>query len=97
MNRKNIIITDNNYDEEWEKLCDIQEWTYGKNNQFVEQLPKGFSENTNKENADDYDYSKVTFEPNIAIDAASAIETYQMAWEFKNGFMIVSDRDSMYD
>lgn len=97
MDRKDIVITDDNYDEEWEKLCDAHGWSYGRGNEFIEELPKDFSENNNKENCDDCDYAKVSFEPNIAIDCASAIEHYWTAWQFKNGFMIVYDRDSMYD
>ena len=97
MNRKDIVITDDNYDEEWERLCDAHNWTYGRDNKFLEELPKDFSKNTDKKNDDDYDYSKVSFEPNIALGSTSAIEHYQTAYAFKNGFMLVYDRDSMYD
>lgn len=97
LDRKDIIITDNNYDEEWERLCDAHGWKYSRESKFVDELPEGFSENKDKENCDDYDYSKVSFEPNVAVGCTSAIENYETAWKFKNGFMIVYDRDSMFD
>lgn len=43
MDRKDIGITDDNYDEECEKLCDAHGWKYGKENKFIEELPKDFS------------------------------------------------------
>lgn len=97
MDRKDIVITDDNYDEEWERLCDAHGWKYSRTNEFVKELSKDFSENTDKKNNDDYDYSKVSFEPNVALGSTSAIEHYWTAYAFKNGFMIVYDRGSMYD
>ena len=96
MNRKDIVLTDDNYDEWHEKLCDANGWSYSQDSKFVTNLPPGFSkEDAQKET--DYDYCKVTVEPNIAIDSASAIEHYQMAFEFKNGFLIIYERNSMMD
>lgn len=46
MDRKDIVITDDNYDEECEKLCDAHGWKYGKENKFIEELPKDFSDMT---------------------------------------------------
>lgn len=43
MDRKDIVITDDNYDEECEKLCDAHGWKYDKENKFIEKLPKNFS------------------------------------------------------
>lgn len=43
MDRKDIVITDDNYDEECEKLCDAHGWKYNKENKFIEELPKNFS------------------------------------------------------
>lgn len=43
MDRKDIVITDDNYDEECEKLCDAHDWKYDKENKFIEELPKDFS------------------------------------------------------
>lgn len=97
IDRKDIVITDDNYDEEWERLCDAHNWKYGRDNEFLEELPKDFSKNTDKKNDDNYDYSKVSFEPNVALGSTTAIEHYWTAYAFKNGFMLVYDRGSMYD
>lgn len=43
MDRKDIVITDNNYDEECEKLCDAHGWKYDRANEFIKELPKDFS------------------------------------------------------
>lgn len=43
MDRKDIVITDDNYDEEYEKLCDAHGWKYDRANEFIKELPKDFS------------------------------------------------------
>ena len=43
MDRKDIVITNNNYDEECEKLCDAHGWKYDRANEFIKELPKDFS------------------------------------------------------
>lgn len=43
MDRKDIVITDDNYDEECEKLCDAHGWKYDRANKFIKELPKDFS------------------------------------------------------
>lgn len=96
MNRKNIIITDANYDYEFEKICDDNGYPYCVDCEFVNKLPDGF-EKQPKETESDYDYCKTIINPNVAVDCSSAIENYKMAYEFKNGFMIISERDSLYD
>lgn len=96
MSRKDIIITDDNYDEEFEKICDARGCLYGIANEFFTELPAGF-EKQSKEKEDDEDYCKVKIEPNIATDCSSAIENYELAYEFKNGFIIISERDSLFD
>lgn len=43
MEQKDIVITDDNYDEECEKLCDAHDWKYDRANKFIKELPKDFS------------------------------------------------------
>lgn len=90
INRENIIITDDNFDEEFEKICNENGYPYGCDVKFVDSLFKGFTKSDNK-------YVKVIIEPNIAIDCSSAIENYQIAFRFANGFMIFTERSSLYD
>lgn len=90
MSRKNIIITDDNFDEEFEKICEEKGYPYGCGVEFVSALPEGFTK------SDDV-WTKSIIEPNIAIDCSSAIENYQIAFQFANGFMIFAERESMYD
>lgn len=90
VNRENIIITDDNFDEEFERICDEKGYSYGCGVEFVESLPEGFTKSDNI-------CVKVIIEPNIAIDCSSAIENYKIAFQFANGFMIFTERSSLYD
>lgn len=90
MNRENIIITDDNFDEEFEKICDEKGYPYGCNVEFVDSLPVGFTKSENE-------WIKTIIKPNIAIDCNTAIEIYQIAFQFANGFMIFVERSSLYD
>lgn len=74
-------ITDDNYDEEFEKLCDLNGYRYDMGVKFVEKLPDGFHE-VNVESAKDSDYVKCVMD-------WSGNEEYQ-AYKFANGFMILS-------
>lgn len=93
--RKQIFITDDNYDQEFEKLCDENGFSYGQDNEFVKQLPDGFQKQQNDNGYEEW--CKVAFSPNHAIDCASQIEEYWMAYEFANGFIIIYDRSSLFD
>lgn len=95
-NRKNIVITDENYDAEFEKICDANGYLYGTKSQFVTNLPDGFHQ-VNKDEDCTYDFYKSTILPNFAVDCVSAIENYCMAYEFKNGFMIIGEKSSFWD
>lgn len=93
--RKSITITDENYDYEFERICDEKGFSYGQSCEFVETLPEGFSKQQNDNGGDEW--VKFSVKPNIAIDCTSEIEEYWIAFEFANGFMIIYERDSMYD
>lgn len=80
--RRSIIsITDDNYDEEFEKLCDLNNYPYSMGVKFVETLPEGFHEES-VEKAKDSDYVK-------CVIGWSGSEEY-LAYKFANGFMILS-------
>jgi hypothetical protein len=94
-NRKNISITDKNYDFEYEKICEENGYPYCIYSEFVEKLSSKFFKSTDENGCEIW--CEVTFKPNYAIDCSSAIEEYQIAYEFANGFMVFHERSSFYD
>lgn len=83
--RKDIFISDENYDLECEKICDENGWSYGKENDFVKTLSSDF-----QKQIDDFGekWVSVNFYPDQVIDCIAPIEIYGIAYEFANGFMI---------
>lgn len=84
--RKNIFISDENYDLEHEKICDENGWSYGKESDFVKTLSSDF-----QKQIDDFGEEKwvsVSFYPDHVINCIGPIEIYGIAYEFANGFMI---------
>lgn len=83
----NVVISDDNYDDEYEKICDMMNIPYGSMHNFVETLSDRFMEQ-------DSDYGNFkewidsSVEPNFAIDCSSPIVNAKIAFEFSNGFMI---------
>lgn len=94
--RYNMIITDDNFDVQFEAICDLLGIPYGTEAEFVDELPEGFSYN-NPEDEKDSDYICTKSMLNIAVDCGSAIEEHKLAYAFANGYMILSDRSSMFD
>ena len=93
--RKQTVLTDENYDQEFERICDENGYFYGQNSEFVEKLPEGFCKQINDKGCEEW--CKTSVAPNLAIDASSAIKEYYMAYEFANGFIVIYERSSMYD
>ena len=85
--RLNTIITDTNEYEEFKKICNAHNWGYALNYTFVSSsmLPKSFTKGDSKaENACDYYRNATTGAP-------------ALAWEFKNGFIIIDWSDKASD
>lgn len=91
----NIIITDDNEDEESEKLADQNGFKYSQYIGFEKHLTEDFSEQENKNGYMEW-VSQRTL-PNHSIDCAAPIIECILAYEFGNGFMLFGYRDSMYD
>lgn len=90
-----MIITDDNFDENMEKLADENGFQYGQFIKFIEDLSNDFIQQINKNGYEEW-ISVKTY-PNYSIDCASPIIICTFAYEFANGFMVFGERDSMYD
>lgn len=90
-----LFITDDNFDENMEKLADENNFSYGQFVAFLEKLPNGF---TKQDNKNDYEeWVSVKTYPNHAIDCVAPIVESIVAYEFANGFMLFGEHDSIYD
>ena len=90
-----VIITDENEDEECEKIADQNGFKYSQYIGFQEHLTEDFSEQENKNGYAEWIFARTL--PNHAIDCVSQIIEYIFAYEFGNGFMLFGDRDSLFD
>lgn len=95
MKYSNAIITDDNSDEEMEKLADQNEYGYNQFLGFYSNLDNKFTLQQNSKGYEEWVYMRVL--PNHSIDCVAPIVEYLLAYEFENGFMIFGDRDSIYD
>lgn len=86
--RKDIVITDENFDLELEKICEAIGCPYSSYYEFVGMLPDGYYKQR-KDTEYDCDYIKGKILPDFSSDCTQAIEEGYMAYEFKNGFMIL--------
>lgn len=91
--RKQILITDENFDEQFEKICDQNGWPYGISAEFTDKLPEGFLKQWDTTGQEEW--CRCAILPNQSAGCTSAIEVYSMAYEFANGFMILQERHSM--
>lgn len=99
MSRKysDLVITDEIFDENMEKLADENDFSYGQFLEFVAELPKelNFSKQDNKNGYEEW--ICVRTYPNHAIDCVVPIVESIVGYEFANGFMLFGERDSMWD
>lgn len=85
MKYSNTILTDNNFDEELEKLCDKVNISHNEYESFEEKLPKDFIVQDNNGIDEWISYS---INPDFSIDCIRAFQKGFLAYEFGNGFMI---------
>lgn len=95
MKYSNIIITDDNSDEEMERLADQNGYVYNQYIGFENSLKKGFTVQQNKYGYEEWVNQKVL--PNHSIDCVAPIFEAILAYEFGNGFMLFFVYDSMWD
>lgn len=90
-----VVITDNNEDEEMEKLAEENGYPIWHYLGFEEKLPHNkFYEQENEHGYAEWVCQKVL--PNHSIDCVAPDVHNFMAYEFANGFMIFGERDSIY-
>lgn len=90
-----LIIVDENFDENMEKLADENGFYYSQYIDFVKELPKGFEKQENKNGYEEW--IRIDFYPNHCINCVAPIVITTCAYEFANGFMLFGERDSFYD
>jgi hypothetical protein len=83
----NVIITDDNFDEELEKLCDVIDMPYGRYETFTEKLDDGFTKQKNEHGFDEWIKSSIV---NRSAGISEATQTGQLAYEFGNGFVVLN-------
>ncbi len=91
----NVIITDDNSDNEMERLADQNGYTYNRFLEFVDSIGSGFNVQENKHGYEEWVNQKVL--PNHSINCVAPITEAVLAYEFGNGYMLFGDRDSMWD
>ena len=87
MKYSNIILTDDNFDEELEKLCDFARVSTDTYNSFVEKLSNKFRLQYNNEKEEWI--NNVGVYPSKGSDFKQAYQRGQLAYEFVNGFIIL--------
>lgn len=94
-----IYITDDNSDEEREKLCVLLGQPYSAGS-FEEKNTILGDKRFEKEYSKQFDCEVLiaqVIRPNFAIDCVAPIIETTIAYEFANGFMVFGYRDSFYD
>jgi hypothetical protein len=95
MRYSDVILNDDNFDTELEKLSEIVGIHFNNYDNFVEKLDKKFKCQTHPLGFEEWIDMRVL--PNHSIDCVSPIIESGMAYEFGNGFIIFRERDSMWD
>ena len=85
MKYSNKILTDDNFDEEIEKLSDIIGFHHDNFDDFVKTI-EGFEKQQHNNGFDEFIKSKII--PNKASDFKQASQKGKAAYEFGNGFIL---------
>lgn len=87
MKYSNIILTDDNFDEELEKLCDFTKINTDSYSSFVKELPDEFKLQYNDEKEEWI--NNIGSYPSKGSDFKQAYQRGQLAYEFENGFIVL--------
>lgn len=81
-----IVLTDDNFDDELEKLCASIKLNLNSSNSFVDKLEEDFElqNNNGKE-----EWIRCETIPNISSDCRQVYQKGQLAYEFANGFIVL--------
>ena len=90
--RHNTGITDDNYDEEFEKLCDLIGQPYGVESIFIEELSDDFEYNDPCSDAE-CDYIRTYTSPNYPSNCLCTNMDCDLAYKFHNGYIIITVAD----
>ena len=88
MRYSQTVITDDNSDDELEKLCGIIGMHWNSYEGFCKELPSGFTHQMNESGFSEYVNSKTL--PNKGSDFKQAFEKGVIAYQFDNGFMLLN-------
>lgn len=87
-----LILTDDNFDENMEKLADENGYNYSDYIDFVKELPEGFSKQINENGYEEWILMKVY--PDHSWDCIFPIIQTILAYEFANGFILFANIDA---
>lgn len=83
---RDVLLTDDNFDEELEKLCEFTGLDLGSYNSFVHKLDDDFSLQMNNSKEEWIHHKTLS---NKGSDFKQAIQKGQLAYEFRNGFIVL--------
>jgi len=88
MKYSNVILNDDNFDEEFEHLCEIVKLPYSSYENFIDKLPNHYTKQIHSNGFDEWICCKTI--PNKGSDFKQAYQVGTLAYEFKNGFIILN-------
>jgi hypothetical protein len=82
-----VFLSDNNFDEELEKLCEIVGLPYSSYEAFTEKLDGKFYKQENENGFEEWINSRIV---NRSAGISEATQVGQLAYEFGNGFIVLN-------
>ena len=83
------ILTDANFDEELEKLCDLIGRHHSSYDEFVSELPSEYKMQTHDLGFEEWLLYSVKPGTNVKGDFTTVFQSGKLAYQFGNGFIIL--------
>lgn len=83
------ILTDDNFDKELEKLCDLIGKPYSSYDEFVSELSSDYKMQTHDLGFEEWLSCNIKSSTNIKGDFTTAFQSGKLAYQFGNGFIIL--------
>lgn len=83
------ILTDANFDEELEKLCDLIGRHHSSYDEFVSKLSSDYKMQTHDLGFEEWLSCNIKSSTNMKGDFTTAVQSGKLAYQFGNGFIIL--------